>query len=449
VLRDTHTSVRIFFMNTNNSPAATAALPGDAAPPSKIKKIAAITVGNGLEFFDFSIYTYFAAIIGRQFFASTSEWGSLMLSLATFGVGFLVRPLGGIIIGGIADRRGRKPAMTLTLWLMALGSAIFIVIPGYAQIGIAAPLLMVLGRMIQGFAVGGEVGASTSMLLEYANDKNRAFYSSWQLFSQALSTLAGSGVGLLLTYSLTTEQLESWGWRLPFVFGLLLVPIGNYIRRFLDETAVPAAADKNAPTPLAEILRSYRKPLLLGTAIVIGGTSANYIVMHYITTYAKAILHMPFSLALWASWIAGFMQLALCAVAGIMTDRLGRKPVATWSRIMLMLLVFPAFMLMDATRNGTGLFIAVIVMVIPMVFTSVSSIVMMTELFPRRVRATGLALCYGLGVSIFGGFSQFIATWLIKLTGSNLGPAWYVIGTGLLSLVPIMFTKETAGRALE
>jgi MFS family permease len=233
------------------------------------------------------------------------------------------------------------------------------------------------------------------------------------------------------------------------VFGLLLVPIGNYIRRFLDETAVPAAADQHAATPLAEILRSYRKPLLLGTAIVIGGTSANYIVMHYITTYAKAILHMPFSLALWASWIAGFMQLALCAVAGVMTDRLGRKPVATWSRIMLMLLVFPAFMLMDATRNGTGLFIAVIVMVIPMVFTSVSSIVMMTELFPRRVRATGLALCYGLGVSIFGGFSQFIATWLIKITGSNLGPAWYVIGTGLLSLVAIMFTKETAGRALE
>lgn len=429
-------------------------MPDTAAATPKVKKIAAITIGNGLEFFDFSIYTYFAAIIGRQFFPTTSEWSSLMLSLATFGVGFLVRPLGGIIIGGIADRRGRKPAMTLTLWLMALGSAIFIVTPGYAQIGIAAPLLMVLGRMIQGFAVGGEVGASTSMLLEYANEKNRAFYSSWQLFSQALSTLVGSGVGLLLTYALSTAQLESWGWRLPFVFGLLLVPIGSYIRRFLDETAElggngKAAAGKHEATALAEILRSYRKPLLLGTAIVIGGTSANYIVMHYITTYAKAILHMPFSLALWASWIAGLMQLLLCALAGIMTDRLGRKPVATWSRIMLMVLVFPAFMLMDATRNGVGLFIAVIVMVIPMVFTSVSSVVMMTELFPRRVRATGLALCYGLGVSIFGGFSQFIATWLIKVTGSNLGPAWYVIGTGLLSLVAIMFTRETAGRKLE
>ena len=442
-------------MNTNSSPAQSATAAAGAPPTSKIKKIAAITVGNGLEFFDFSIYTYFAAIIGRQFFPSTSEWGSLMMSLATFGVGFLVRPLGGVVMGQFADRRGRKPAMTLSLWLMALGSAIFIFAPTYAQIGIAAPILMVIGRMVQGFAVGGEVGASTSMLLEYADDKTRGFYSSWQLFSQSLSTLAGSGVGLLLTYTLSAEQLESWGWRLPFVLGLLLVPLGNYIRRFLDETgeveheAPKDGKRKHAPGAFQEIMRNYRKPLLLGTAIVIGGTSANYIVLHYITTYAKAILHMPFSLALWASWIAGFLQLLLCAPAGILADRWGRKPVATWSRLVLIVLVFPAFMLMDSLRSGTGLFVAVSIMVVPLVFTSVSSIVMMSELFPRRVRATGLALCYGLGVSIFGGFSQFIATWLVKATGSNLGPAWYVIATGLISLVAIAMTRETAGQKLD
>lgn len=442
-------------MNSNSPTAAVAGQGATVAPVSKAKKIAAITIGNGLEFFDFSIYTYFAAIIGRQFFPSSSEWASLMMSLATFGVGFLMRPLGGIIMGQFADRRGRKPAMTMSLWLMALGSAIFIVAPTYAQIGLAAPLLMIAGRMIQGFAVGGEVGASTSMLLEYADDRTRGFYSSWQLFSQALSTLVGSGVGLLLTYALSTEQLEGWGWRLPFVVGLLLVPIGNYIRRFLEETGEveqapqAGARAKHAPGALGEILRAHRTPLLLGTAIVIGGTSANYIVMHYITTYAKAILHMPFSLALWASWVAGLLQLLLCAPAGILSDRLGRKPVATWSRLALIVLVFPAFMLMDHLRSGLGLFTAVTVMVIPMVFTSVSSVVMMSELFPRRVRATGLALCYGLGVSIFGGFSQFIATWLVKATGSNLGPAWYVIGTGLVSLVAIAMVRETAGRKLD
>jgi len=423
--------------------------------PSKAKKIAAITIGNGLEFFDFSIYTFFAAIIGRQFFPSTSELSSLMLSLATFGVGFLMRPLGGIIIGGIADRKGRKYAMTLTLWLMAAGSALFIVTPTYAQIGVAAPLLVVLGRLIQGFAVGGEVGASTSMLMEYANDKNRAFYSSWQLFSQALSTLVGAGVGLTLTYILTTEQLESWGWRLPFVFGMLLVPLGYYIRRVLEETADPTALaaghgdGKHAPSALAEIWRDHRRSLVLGTAIIIGGTSANYIVLHYITTYAKAVLHMPFELALWASWIGGLAQLLLCGLAGIITDRIGRKPVATWSRVALMLLVFPAFMLMDYSRNALGLFSAVIIMVIPLVFTSVSTIVLMTEQFPRRVRATGLSLCYGIGVSIFGGFSQLIATWLVKITGSNLGPAWYVIGTGLLSLVAVAMCREKAGQQLD
>ncbi|WP_075259146.1 MFS transporter [Herbaspirillum camelliae] len=439
----------------SHSPSAAASAAVTPAPVSKTRKIAAITIGNGLEFFDFSIYTYFAAIIGRQFFPSTSEWGSLMMSLATFGVGFLMRPLGGVIMGQFADRRGRKPAMTLSLWLMAVGSAIFIVVPTYAQIGLAAPLLMIAGRMIQGFAVGGEVGASTSMLLEYADDKTRGFYSSWQLFSQALSTLVGSGVGLLLTYALSTEQLESWGWRLPFVVGLLLVPIGSYIRRFLDETAevehapAPGQQGKRTPGALSEILQMHRKPLLLGTAIVIGGTSANYIVMHYITTYAKAVLQMPFSLALWASWLAGLLQLLLCALAGILTDRLGRKPVATWSRLALIVLVFPAFMLMNHLRSGIGLFTAVTMMTIPMVFTSVSSVVMMTELFPRRVRATGLALCYGLGVSIFGGFSQLIATWLVKATGSNLGPAWYVIGTGLISLVAIAMVKETAGKKLD
>lgn len=439
--------------STMPSAAATA-----ARKPSQAKKIAAITIGNGLEFFDFSIYTFFAAIIGRQFFPATSELGSLMLSLATFGVGFLMRPLGGIIIGGIADRKGRKYAMTLTLWLMAAGSALFIVTPGYAQIGIAAPILIVIGRLIQGFAVGGEVGASTSMLMEYANDKNRAFYSSWQLFSQALSTLVGAGVGLTLTYVLTTEQLESWGWRLPFLFGMLLVPLGYYIRRVLDETADLSAAStggagdshgSHAGSALREIWRDHRRALVLGTAIIIGGTSANYIVLHYITTYAKAVLHMPFQLALWASWVGGLGQLLLCGVAGIITDRVGRKPVATWSRVALMLLVFPAFMLMDQTRNAIGLFAAVLIMVVPLVFTSVSTIVLMTEQFPRRVRATGLSLCYGIGVSIFGGFSQLIATWLVKVTGSNLGPAWYVIATGLVSLVAVAMCREKAGQKLD
>jgi MFS transporter, MHS family, proline/betaine transporter len=421
-----------------------------ATQPSRALKIAAITLGNGLEFFDFTIYTYFAAIIGRQFFPATSEWASLLMSLATFGVGFLMRPIGGVYIGHLADRYGRKPAMTLTLWLMALGSLIFVAAPTYAQIGIAAPILLILGRLVQGFAVGGEVGASTAMLLEYATDKTRGYYSSWQLFSQAVSTLVGSGVGLIVAHTLSTESLESWGWRIPFVFGLLLIPLGSFIRRNLDETAdIHADKPRAAKLPIATLLREQPLSVLLGVTLVIGSTSANYIAMHYLTTYAKSILHMPFNLALWASWLAGLLQVLLCAYAGKLCDRLGRKPVAIVSRLILMALVFPAFMWMDAARSGVALYSAVCMLVIPLVFSSVSGIVMMSELFPRRVRASGLALCYGLGVSVFGGFSQFFATWLIQLTGSNLGPAWYVIGTGILTVIAIFFCKETAGKPLE
>lgn len=424
--------------------------PATSAAPSRALKIAAITLGNGLEFFDFTIYTYFAAIIGRQFFPATSDWASLLMSLATFGVGFLMRPIGGVYIGHLADRHGRKPAMTLTLWLMALGSLIFVAAPTYAQVGIAAPVLLIVGRLIQGFAVGGEVGASTAMLLEYATDKTRGYYSSWQLFSQAVSTLVGSGVGLIVVHSMSTESLESWGWRIPFAFGLLLIPIGTFIRRHLDETAeVAAAKPRAAKLPLLTLLREQPGSVLLGVLLVIGSTSANYIAMHYLTTYAKSVLHMPFNLALWASWLAGLLQVLLCAYAGKLCDSLGRKPVAIVSRLILMALVFPAFMWMDSARSGVALYSAVLMLVIPLVFSSVSGVVMMSELFPRRVRASGLALCYGLGVSVFGGFSQFFATWLIQLTGSNLGPAWYVIGTGILTVIAIFFCKETAGKPLD
>jgi MFS transporter, MHS family, proline/betaine transporter len=206
--------------------------PADASAGHVVpwRKIAAITLGNGLEFFDFSIYTYFATILGRRFFPVGDPMTELLISLAAFGVGFLVRPLGGVVLGIYADRAGRKAALRLTLWLMALGSALFVATPDYSHIGIAAPIMLVFGRLIQGFALGGEVGASTSMLLEYAAENNRAYFCSWQLFSQALSTLVGSFVAIVATNTMSPQDLEGWGWRVPFLVGLLLIPLGSYIR---------------------------------------------------------------------------------------------------------------------------------------------------------------------------------------------------------------------------
>jgi MFS family permease len=429
--------------------AESATVKGATRPVSLAKKITAITIGNGLEFFDFAIYTYFATVLGKLFFPAASPFAQLLLSLATFGVGFVVRPIGGIVIGTYADRHGRKAAMTLTLWLMAAGSAIFVVAPTYAQIGVAAPVLLIVGRLIQGFAVGGEVGASTSMLLEYADASNRGKFASWQGFSQAFSTLLGSLVGLALTTSLSQEQLMAWGWRVPFLIGLLLIPVGTYIRKHLDETHETEPSKRAKRSPVVEVLTKYRREVILGVLLTAGASSANYISLHYLTNYGVGVLKLPLSTGLWASFVAGGLQMGLAALAGIASDRWGRKRVVTIARVILIVAILPAFAWLTAAPDTGRLLVMAAVLTIPTVFISVPSIAMITEVFPRAVRATGLAIVYGIGVSVFGGFAQFITTWLIGLTGSKLAPAGYVIVISLIALVATLKCREMAGKPID
>lgn len=434
-------------LTSQAGPAATLA----AVPVRKeatARSIAAITLGNGLEFFDFTVYTFFATLIGRLYFPVDTAFGQLMLSLATFGVGFAMRPLGGIVIGAYADRVGRKPAMMLTLWLMALGSAIFVVAPTYAQIGMAAPVLIVLGRLIQGFAIGGELGASTSLLLEYADDKTRGYYGSWQLFSQALSILLGSLCGLALTNTLPPVALESWGWRVPFVLGMLIVPIGMYIRRHLHETADSTHAAEGLGS-VAAVFGPYRKQLIAGVLLVIGGTAANYIILNYMTNYAVTMLHMPLKLAMLAGLTAAAVSMVMAPFAGMLSDRIGRKPAILLTRLPMLALIYPAFMLLNASPTLSTLLLVTAGLSLLLIFNSVPSVVILPELFPRRVRATGMSLVYCFGVLIFGGFAQFFATGLIKLTDDPNAPALYVIGCGLVSLIGWAMVRETAGRPLE
>jgi MFS family permease len=247
------------------------------------RAIAAITLGNGLEFYDFTVYSFFAVLIGKLFFPVGGTMGQLMLSLATFGVGFIARPLGGVLVGLYADRAGRKPAMALTLWMMGLGSALFVAAPTYAQAGWLAPALIVVARLVQGFAVGGELGASSAMLMEYADDDSRGYFGSWQLFSQGASVLLGALIGLTLTNTLSPEALESWGWRIPFAIGILVILAGLYIRRHLDETGVVQedGAPRQEHAGLCEIFTRYWRMVVAGVLITIGGTSATYIVLHH------------------------------------------------------------------------------------------------------------------------------------------------------------------------
>ncbi|SDH65306.1 Predicted arabinose efflux permease, MFS family [Paraburkholderia steynii] len=424
---------------------------------SHAKAIAAITLGNGLEFFDFTIYSFFATIIGKLYFPVEGQLAQLMLAVGTFGVGFIMRPVGGVVLGAYADRAGRKAAMSLTLWLMTLGSAIIAFAPTYASIGLAAPVLVILARLIQGFALGGEIGASTSLLMEYGSDRTRGFYGSWQFVSQGLNTVVGSLLGVALAAMLSTHALESWGWRVPFVIGMAMGPIGVYIRRHLDETLPLPAASDHSPAleaatvakPVREIFGTHMGSIVTGVVTTIGGTAANYIVLFYLSTYAIKILHMPMSLALWASWTAALVTVICSPFAGSLSDRYGRKRVLWVSRVLLIAGVYPAFMVINAVPTVPVLLSVVAVLGVLVAFTAVPNIVMLPEMFPREIRATGMSIVYCLGVSIFGGFAQFFATWLIQLSGNTLAPAWYLIGCGLVSLLALPFVRETAGRAID
>ena len=431
----------------------------DAQPQhvSHAKAIAAITLGNGLEFFDFTIYSFFATIIGKLYFPVEGQLMQLMLAVGTFGVGFIMRPVGGVVLGAYADRAGRKAAMSLTLWLMTLGSAIIAFAPTYASIGLMAPALIILARLIQGFALGGEIGASTSLLMEYSSDRTRGFYGSWQFVSQGLNTVVGSLLGVALAAMLSTHALESWGWRVPFVIGMAMGPIGVYIRRHLDETLPLPATSDEAPVveasavarPVREIFGTHMGAIATGVVTTIGGTAANYIVLFYLSTYAIKILHLPMSLALWASWTAAFVTVICSPFAGSLSDRYGRKRVMWISRALLIAAVYPAFMIINAMPTVSVLLAVVAVLGMLVAFTAVPNIVMLPEMFPREIRATGMSIVYCLGVSIFGGFAQFFATWLIQLSGSTLAPAWYLIGCGLVSLLPLPFIRETAGKPID
>ncbi|WP_223502049.1 MFS transporter [Pseudomonas sp. BF-R-24] len=431
-----------------STPVSTA-MPDTAATrqPIGAKAIAAITIGSGLEFYDFSVYSFFATLIGRQFFPVESTLGQLLLSLATFGVGFGMRPIGGLVLGAYADRVGRKPAMMLTLWLMALGSLLFTIAPTYAQIGVFAPLIIVLARLIQGFAIGGEVGASTAMLMEHADDRSRGFYGSWQLFSQGLSFLLGALVALTLSSSLPPEALESWGWRVPFALGMLVIPVGIYIRRHLKETA--AEQGHEAFSSVRVIFTGYRRLIVTGVLLVIGSTASSYIVLDYMTNYTVTVLHLPMTMGTTAACLGALVQISLSIWAGRLSDRIGRRRTIALGSIPMLLLIYPAFMLMNQFPT-LGMLLAVsLVTTLLLVLITVPTLVLVTELFPRAIRATGLSIIYCLGVSVFGGFAQFFATGLIGLTGNNNAPALYVMACLCLTLIGLAMVKETAGKPLD
>ncbi len=403
------------------------------------RQVLAVVVGNGLEFYDFVTYAFFAVQIGRTFFPSTSAAASLLASLATFGVGFLTRPLGALVIGRFGDRAGRKPAMLLSLVLIGVGVVGLPLVPSYASIGIVAPLLAIAFRLLQGFALGGEVGPSTAFLMEAAPRMRRGFYVSLQATSADAAVCIAGLVGVGLAGALDGPALEAWGWRVALLLGAVIIPVAFVIRRTLDETLLHAAA---GPPP-QEPARSYTRVIVLGLVLLGTATTTNYL-LQYMTTYASFTLGMPARVALGATAIIGFSGVICDPLGGWLSDRFGRKPIMIVPWLFLAVAVFPSFWLLEHLRSGAALYGACAVLGSISTLSSATIIVAITESLPQRQRSTGIALTYALAISVFGGSTQFVVAWLIQVTGNPLAPAWYMFCGVIIGLVTLSQLPETA-----
>ncbi|HVU29080.1 MAG TPA: MFS transporter [Sphingomicrobium sp.] len=410
-----------------------------AQGPLTGRQIAAVAAGNALEFYDFVTYSFFAVQIGRTLFPGDSSH-SLIFSLATFGVGFVSRPLGGLIIGRMADRRGRKPAMILSFTLMGLGIVGLALTPSYRLAGAAAPVLAVMFRLLQGFALGGEVGPNAAFLMEAAPPHRRGFYLSIHLATADVATLLAGFVGLSLSTLLTAQQLDEWGWRVAFLIGASIVPFGLALRRTLEETLPPEAR-----TPPE---RGSLRPLLItagaGMLILGAGTISNY-TLDYLTTYAQDTLHMAARSAFGATVVLGLFSALSDLGTGWLVDRYGPKRVLIGPWIALILVAVPAFHLLDAMRTSGALFGATALLTILHIFGSSAAILLFIMALPARVRAGSLSLVYALAIAIFGGSTQVVLKLLIRWTGNPVAPGWYMVGAVAAGLVGALLIREPPG----
>lgn len=398
---------------------------------SHVRAVAAASLGNALEWFDIVVYGYFATIIAAQFFPTSDPLTSLLVAFGSFGVSFFVRPLGAVVIGAYADRKGRKKALLLTIKLMMLGTFIIAVMPSYGAIGIMAPVLIILARLIQGFSAGGEFASATAFLAEQSRE-HRAFFSSFQFASQGLTSLLAAVFGTALTALLTQDQLESWGWRIPFFFGLLIGPIAIYIRRFVNETPEFENASELEGTLSASLI-SQRGNLAIAVGLVILATVSMYMLL-YMQTFAVRELSLSAETGFRATLAVGVALIFITPLGGAISDRKGRIMVAVPAAIMLLLLPTPLFLWIVASPSATGLLVIEALLAIITAFYLGAIPALLTELFPVRVRTTGMSISYNLSVMIFGGLAPLFITAIIGLTGMRIAPGIYISFAALLSL---------------
>lgn len=412
--------------------------------PLPKRAIAAATIGNAIEFYDFMTFAFFAIQIGRAFFPSGDPFVSLMASLATFGAGFVTRPLGAYILGGYADRVGRKPAMLLSMSLMGSAIAVLALTPSYATIGLAAPVIAIAARLLQGFALGGEVGSASAYLIEAAAPLRRGFTISLQSASQSAAAACGSLVGLGLSAVLSPAGLDSYGWRIALLIGACIVPFALWIRHSLPETLEGAIAQHGeAPEPL----RAYARPIILGLLTIGSGTIVGYI-FQYMATYGQTSLKLGPSTSFAAEFVNNFAGLFAALLGGLLCDRYGRRALMIWPRLLFTVLIVPVFQWLTSAPGAFTFLSANLLLsfVDGLVYGAVYASII--ESVPPHIRSRAFALVYSIPVALLGGTTQMVVTWLLHVTGNPMAIAWYLAAVSLLGLVAMAMMRETAPRLL-
>jgi MHS family citrate/tricarballylate:H+ symporter-like MFS transporter len=411
-----------------------------------VRSIAAATVGNALEFYDFITYAFFAIQIGHAFFPAQSAYASLMLSLATFFAGFVTRPIGGLVLGAYSDRVGRRPAMMLSFTLMGCAIVAIALIPSYARIGVAAPVLAVIARMVQGFSLGGEVGPTTAYLLESAPLKSRGLAVSWQGASQGIAATTAGLVGFTLAAELTPAALDSYGWRIAFLIGSITLPFGLWIRRSLPETLHEpekhVVSVSKAATGLGAVHENARI-IVLGLIVLASGTIATY-VFDYLTTYAQSTLHMQPRVAFGATVLLNFTGVVAVLCGGWLSDRVGRRPVMILPNLVFLTLIYPTFYWIVNARSAFALLAGSALLAAISTVGTGAFYAALSESLPKRIRGGAFAIIYASSIALFGGTTQLVVTWLIHLTGNPLAPAWYLLAATTAGTIAMMLIVESA-----
>ena len=409
---------------------------------SKIWSVIRVSSGNFLEMYDFMVFGYYAAAIGKAFFPSGSAFVSLMLSLMTFGAGFLMRPLGALVLGAYTDRHGRRAGLLLTLAMMSIGIFSIAFMPGYATIGLLAPLLVLCGRLLQGFSAGMELGGVSVYLSEIATPGHKGFYVSWQSGSQQIAVMFAASIGVALNSFLPADQMDRWGWRIPLLLGCAIIPFLFRLRKSLAESDEFAARKHHPGT--AEIFRSLAsnwRIVLVGTFMVTMTTVSFYMITAYTPTFGNSVLHLASADALIVTLCVGASNLFWLPIMGALSDRIGRRPLLFACTLLMLATAYP--MMLWLVREPSFARLLAVELWLSFIWGSYNGamVVFLTEIMPIDVRTTGFALAYSIATAVFGGFTPALSTYLIHVTGNRAVPGLWLSFAAACGLLATFFAK--------